>query len=234
MPRAPPTRPAVTATSISSPHSRRRRAWCHSTRAATTTPRATKNSWLPTDTPPPHSTTTGCTCVTLEAQRSATVQVRTARPRSPCVTGGPRAKVPSFGGRLPDRCGRLDFRPVPPGSSDEGACVPAADGTDARARRVAARLLSSRSRRGAAGHRPGHPGMEAAQPRHAAGGHPAGAARIAKALKALEPEGWVGLAQARLPGSTDGTTDGRRIDHLLIGPGGVVVLDSRSWVGRIE
>jgi Nuclease-related domain len=106
--------------------------------------------------------------------------------------------------------------------------VPAADGVDARARRVAARLLSSRSRRGA-GH-PGRPGLDNGQPRHATGGHPAGAARIAKALKALEPEGWVSLAQVRCPG----TTEERRIDHLLIGPGGVVVLDSRSWVGRIE
>jgi Nuclease-related domain len=111
--------------------------------------------------------------------------------------------------------------------------VPAADGVDARARRVAARLLSTRARRSApAGRRSGDvplPGSPSS-PRHLAGGHPAGAARLAKTLKALEADGWVSLAQVQRPGAPGGP----RIDHVVIGPGGVLVVESAPWVGRIE
>jgi len=112
--------------------------------------------------------------------------------------------------------------------------VPAADGVDARARRVAARLLPSRARR-ARSRRGDHPEdgapADAATPRHPTGAHPAGPARVARALDTLEPDGWTSLAQAHRPG---GGPDAARIDHLAIGPGGVVVIDSRAWVGRVE
>lgn len=112
--------------------------------------------------------------------------------------------------------------------------MPAADGEDARARRVAARLLSPRARRHASGGRttPGPATTECAElaARHVAGGHPAGAARVARALAALEPDGWVILSNVPRPGGRGGPT----IDHLAVGPGGVVAVDSRGWVGRIE
>ena len=125
----------------------------------------------------------------------------------------------------------------------------AADGVDARARRVAARLLSSRSRRGtAAPGRPPHPiDLPADQAtdqaidraavdggrrsgRRPGAGHPAGAARIARALRALEADGWSVLAQVQRPGHPRGPV----LDHLVVGPGGIVVLESRPWAGRIE
>jgi len=112
--------------------------------------------------------------------------------------------------------------------------VSAADGVDARARRVAARLLSVRSRRSGAPV-PRHldvldDGSGSPAPRHPAGGHPAGAARIARTLRALEADGWVSLAQVQRPGRRGEP----RLDHLVIGPGGVVVLSGRPWAGRIE
>jgi hypothetical protein len=105
--------------------------------------------------------------------------------------------------------------------------VPAADGVDARARRVAARLLATRARRARA--RPGEPQdpMRTGVARHAVGGHPARAARVSRTVQALEREGWVALERAHRPG-------GGIVDHLLVGPAGVVVVDSRAWVGRIE
>lgn len=105
--------------------------------------------------------------------------------------------------------------------------MPAADGVDARARRVAARLLATRARRAVA--RPGEPQdpMRTGAARHAIGGHPARAARVSRTVQALEREGWLAFARAHRPG-------GGVVDHLLVGPAGVVVVDSRAWVGRIE
>ncbi|HEY6794294.1 MAG TPA: NERD domain-containing protein [Kineosporiaceae bacterium] len=99
--------------------------------------------------------------------------------------------------------------------------MPAADGVDDRARRVAARLLASRSRRSGA--------ARAARGDAAVRGHP-GAPRLAKVLRLLEVEGWVSLAQVKRPGAPEGPP----IDHLVIGPGGVVVVDSAAWAGRVE
>jgi hypothetical protein len=99
---------------------------------------------------------------------------------------------------------------------------------------VAARLLSSRSRRTGAARTAGQDAAGAlgggASPRHVIAGHPVGAARLAKVLRLLEAEGWVSLALVKRPGAPDAPP----IDHLVIGPGGVVVIDSRSWVGRVE
>jgi hypothetical protein len=44
----------------------------------------------------------------------------------------------------------------------------------------------------------------------------------------LEPDGWVWIGRVHRPGGHG------VIDHLLIGPGGIVVVDSLAWVGRIE
>lgn len=71
--------------------------------------------------------------------------------------------------------------------------------------------------------------MTASPARRMVGGHPARAARVARALQALASEGWLSLSRVHRPGN------GRRfIDHVLIGPGGIVVIDCQSWVGRIE
>lgn len=107
--------------------------------------------------------------------------------------------------------------------------MPAADGVDARARRVAARLLPTRGRRTQQRAAGAGDGGRAAIARHVVGGHPARAARVSRAVQAMESEGWVSLGPVHRPG------EGRRlIDHLVIGPGGIVVIDSQAWVGRIE
>jgi len=75
------------------------------------------------------------------------------------------------------------------------------------------------------------PGDDGADHRPRGGGHPAGVARVARALAALEPQGWITLTHVPRPGAAPG---GPTIDHLVVGPGGVVVLDTRAWSGRIE
>jgi hypothetical protein len=119
--------------------------------------------------------------------------------------------------------------------------VPATDGVDARARRVAARLLSTRSWRTT--HRTvrvkapseccgaglSDPPPETPRTRPVSGGHPARAARVARTLESLAGEGWVVLSGVHRPGGRS-----RPIDHLLIGPGGIVLVDSHLWTGRIE
>jgi hypothetical protein len=107
---------------------------------------------------------------------------------------------------------------------------------DARARRVAARLLPSRVLPARARRLPSDPparhGVAAygrSAGRHPLGTHPAGRAReLLQALKNLEDDGWVVLSGLRRPGG------GRAIDHIAIGPGGLVVIDSGPWVGMIE
>ncbi|HEX6514178.1 MAG TPA: nuclease-related domain-containing protein [Nocardioidaceae bacterium] len=54
----------------------------------------------------------------------------------------------------------------------------------------------------------------------------AGEQSTADALAELSREGWVVLHDRLLP-------TGGNIDHLLIGPGGVVVVDSKSWSGAV-
>src|SRR5437016_1992264 len=46
-------------------------------------------------------------------------------------------------------------------------------------------------------------------------------------LVSLAEQGWQLLNDRAVPGSAG------NIDHLLIGPGGVVVLDSKNWAGRV-
>jgi hypothetical protein len=56
----------------------------------------------------------------------------------------------------------------------------------------------------------------------------AGERRTARLLASLERHGWAVLHDLAIPGSA------ANIDHLVIGPGGVLVLDSKQYRGRLR
>ena len=56
-----------------------------------------------------------------------------------------------------------------------------------------------------------------------------GERRTGEVLKALEPHGWRLLHDLHWPGRPFAN-----IDHIAVGPGGVFVIDSKNWSGRIE
>ena len=56
----------------------------------------------------------------------------------------------------------------------------------------------------------------------------AGERRTARLLGPLERHGWVVLHDLALPGSR------ANLDHLVIGPGGVFVIDSKQYRGRLQ
>jgi hypothetical protein len=56
----------------------------------------------------------------------------------------------------------------------------------------------------------------------------AGERRTARLLAPLERQGWVVLHDLALPGSR------ANLDHLVIGPGGVFVIDSKQYRGRLQ
>jgi Nuclease-related domain len=56
----------------------------------------------------------------------------------------------------------------------------------------------------------------------------AGERRTARLLAPLERRGWAVLHDLALPGSS------ANLDHLVIGPGGVVVIDSKQYRGRLQ
>jgi hypothetical protein len=56
----------------------------------------------------------------------------------------------------------------------------------------------------------------------------AGEQRTARLLGPLERQGWVVLHDLALPGSR------ANLDHLVIGPGGVFVVDSKQYRGRLQ
>jgi hypothetical protein len=56
----------------------------------------------------------------------------------------------------------------------------------------------------------------------------AGERRTARLLDPLERHGWVVLHDLAVPGSR------ANIDHLVIGPGGVFVIDSKHYRGRLQ
>ena len=56
----------------------------------------------------------------------------------------------------------------------------------------------------------------------------AGERRTARALDPLERHGWAVLHDLAVPGSQ------ANIDHLVIGPGGVFVIDSKQYRGRLQ
>jgi hypothetical protein len=55
-----------------------------------------------------------------------------------------------------------------------------------------------------------------------------GERRTARLLDRLQPHGWVVLHDLAVPGSR------ANLDHLLIGPGGVFVVDSKQYSGRLQ
>ena len=56
----------------------------------------------------------------------------------------------------------------------------------------------------------------------------AGARRTARLLDPLERRGWAVLHDLAVPGSR------ANLDHLVIGPGGVLVVDSKQYRGRLQ
>src|SRR4029450_5665207 len=56
----------------------------------------------------------------------------------------------------------------------------------------------------------------------------AGERRTARLLEPLERHGWVVLHDLSVPGSR------ANLDHLVIGPGGVFVIDSKQYVGVLQ
>ncbi|WP_432501872.1 nuclease-related domain-containing protein [Kineococcus arenarius] len=52
---------------------------------------------------------------------------------------------------------------------------------------------------------------------------------VAEALAVLEADGWTVLHDVRWPGRQRAN-----VDHVAIGPGGVVVVDSKNWTGAVS
>lgn len=57
----------------------------------------------------------------------------------------------------------------------------------------------------------------------------AGEARVADVLDELEPQGWRVLHDVRWPGRPKAN-----LDHVLVGPGGVIVIDAKNWSGEVQ
>lgn len=57
----------------------------------------------------------------------------------------------------------------------------------------------------------------------------AGEALVEEKLKALEALGWLVLHDVHWPGRPRAN-----LDHVLVGPGGVLVVDAKNWTGQIE
>lgn len=55
-----------------------------------------------------------------------------------------------------------------------------------------------------------------------------GEVAVARALEAL-PEGWVALHDLAWPGRQRAN-----LDHVVVGPGGVFIVDAKNWSGRVE
>ena len=55
-----------------------------------------------------------------------------------------------------------------------------------------------------------------------------GEVAVARALEAM-PEGWVVLHDLAWPGRQRAN-----LDHVVVGPGGVFVVDAKNWSGRVE
>jgi hypothetical protein len=86
---------------------------------------------------------------------------------------------------------------------------------------------AARQRALAAAHREEAARAEALARRHAAGDD--GEAVVRRLLAPLEREGWRLLHRRRWPGTRRGDHD-----HLVVGPGGVFLLDSKNWRGDVR
>jgi hypothetical protein len=56
-----------------------------------------------------------------------------------------------------------------------------------------------------------------------------GEARVAAILETLQPDGWLALHDVHWPGRPKAN-----LDHVLIGPGGVIVIDAKNWSGEVH
>jgi hypothetical protein len=57
----------------------------------------------------------------------------------------------------------------------------------------------------------------------------AGEARVAAFLETLQSQGWMALHDVRWPGRPKAN-----LDHVLVGPGGVIVIDAKNWSGDVR
>ena len=57
----------------------------------------------------------------------------------------------------------------------------------------------------------------------------AGEVLVAEKLQALEPDGWLALHDVHWPGRPKAN-----LDHLLVGPGGIVIVDAKHWSGEVR
>jgi len=57
----------------------------------------------------------------------------------------------------------------------------------------------------------------------------AGEARVAAILETLQSQGWMVLHDVHWPGRPKAN-----LDHVLIGPGGVIVVDAKNWSGDVQ
>lgn len=57
----------------------------------------------------------------------------------------------------------------------------------------------------------------------------AGEARVAAVLDTLQSQGWLTLHDVHWPGRPKAN-----LDHVLVGPGGVIVIDAKNWSGDIQ
>ena len=56
-----------------------------------------------------------------------------------------------------------------------------------------------------------------------------GEARVAQVLDELDAHGWKVLHDVRWPGQHKAN-----LDHVLVGPGGVIVVDAKNWTGEVQ
>lgn len=64
---------------------------------------------------------------------------------------------------------------------------------------------------------------------HAWAAGAAGEAMVAEKLLALEPYGWLALHDVHWPGRPKAN-----LDHVLVGPGGIVIVDAKHWSGEVR
>lgn len=57
----------------------------------------------------------------------------------------------------------------------------------------------------------------------------AGEVKVAARVTSLEPHGWLALHDVRWPGRPKAN-----LDHILVGPGGIVIVDAKNWSGDVR
>ena len=64
---------------------------------------------------------------------------------------------------------------------------------------------------------------------HAWSAGAAGEAKVADRMTELEPYGWLALHDVHWPGRPKAN-----LDHILVGPGGVLIVDAKNWSGDVR